>query len=282
VYSVALLAYGKPRAAPVAAAYFDASSLLPTAARMKRTSWTPVVVFFLIAVAISAPFFYWRTVLDWKGFAGPNFLKTTSYMWGPGIAGLVCYALYRRRFVKRITLWGFSFWKSLLVWVGPFLLLAALGLRTPDGGLDRTLPLMLLGFGVLTIVGEEVGWRWFLQDYLQRLHPLKKYIVVGVLWELWHLRFLGKLGQPVTAILITSVVVMLITVAVSIVIGYVTDRTRSLLFAVALHGWVDMCLEFPQRSTYVCAAVTVVLCAVFVFAGKTRDKNLLVPLPERT
>jgi len=237
---------------------------------MRKLAWMPVVVFYLIALAISAPLFYWRTILNWEGFSGPGFLKTASYMWGPGIAGLVCYALYRRMFKKEITVLGKSAVQSIVIWVVPFLLLAALGIKGPGGVVDHVMPLTLIGLGFLTIWGEEVGWRWFLQDYLAPLPRLKKYILIGVLWEVWHLRFLGKLGQPVLSILLTSLVVMAVTVLLSIIIGYVTDRTRSLFFACALHSWVNMCFEFPQVNTYIAAAVTVVLCALFCSPGKGR------------
>ena len=243
-------------------------------ARMKNRSGTPATVFYALALLISGPFFYWRDVLHWEGFAGPNVLKTASYMWGPGIAGLLCYALYRRKFKKRVTLWGFSAPKSLLVWLGPALLLAALGLRGPSGEADHLTPLMLIPLGFLTIWGEEVGWRWFLQDYLAPIHPLRKYILIGVMWELWHLRFLTKLGQPITSILLTSLVVLVITVLVSIIIGYATDRTRSLMVAVALHEWVDMCLEFPQPNVYICAAVMVALAAVACFGSNNQARAI--------
>jgi membrane protease YdiL (CAAX protease family) len=237
---------------------------------MKKLAWKPVVVFYLIALGISGPLFYWRTILDWKGFVGPDLLKTVSYMWGPGIAGIVCYALYRRMFKKEITVLGRSAVQSIAMWVVPFLLLAALGLREPGGSIDHVTPLTLIGLGLLTIWGEEVGWRWFLQDYLAPLPRLRKYVLIGVLWELWHLRFLGKLGQPILSILLTSLVVMVVTVLLSIAIGYVTDRTRSLAFAAALHAWVNLCLEFPQMHTYIAAGAMAVLCAVFCFSGKDR------------
>lgn len=75
---------------------------------MKKSYRTPVIVYYLLALAISGPFFYWRTILHWKGFNAPDYLKTLSYMWGPGIAGLICYLLYRQRFKKEITIWGSS------------------------------------------------------------------------------------------------------------------------------------------------------------------------------
>jgi membrane protease YdiL (CAAX protease family) len=235
---------------------------------MKKSYWLPVLVFFMLAVTISGPFFYWRSVLNWEGFQGPNVLKTASYMWGPGIAGIVCHFIFRNRYRKEITIWGSSLTKSLIIWFVPMLLLAALGVRTNSGTIDHTTPAVLSVLAITSIWGEEFGWRWFLQDYLQPLKPLTKYIIIGVLWELWHLRVLSKLGQPITAIIFSSIVVMAVTVALAVVIGLVTDRTKSLFFACALHAWVDMCAEFPGLTTYICAGVTVMLCACFYFTWK--------------
>lgn len=239
----------------------------------RKFSWQPVVVYYLLALAISGPFFYWRTMLDWKGFAGPGILKTMSIMWGPGIAGLICYLLYRHRFTKEITVFGKSWLKSVVIWVAPFLLLAALGLKK-EGGTDHTTPLIFIGFGFLSIWGEEIGWRWFLQDYLKPLHPMKKYILIGVLWELWHMRFMGKLHDSLLHALVSSMLVLVVTIAISILIGFVADRTKSLTFACALHAWIDMLAEFGQLNTYIAAAAMLVLCAVLVFTGKKASHAL--------
>jgi membrane protease YdiL (CAAX protease family) len=239
----------------------------------RAISWRVVVTFYLIALAISGPFFYWRTILDWRGFTAPGFLKSVSYMWGPGIAGLICYAIFRRSFKKQITIEGFSALKSAMVWIVPFCALAAIGLKTKTGT-DHATPLSLIGIGLLTIWGEEVGWRWFLQDYLASMRPLKKYLLVGVLWEFWHLRFLSRLHEPIWSIALSTVATLVIVAALSIIIGYVTDRTRSLTFACTLHAWVDMLAEFPQMSTYIAAGIAIALCAYYCFVDKGRPSRL--------
>jgi membrane protease YdiL (CAAX protease family) len=245
---------------------------------MKHRGYFPVVLFFVLAVAISGPFFYWRTILDWKGFQGPPILKTLSYMWGPGIAGIICHLLYRKHYTKEITITGRSPLQSLLIWVGPLLLLTALGIPGKNGTTDHTTPLLLIGMGFLTIWGEEFGWRWFLQDYLSPLKPWKKYLLIGVLWELWHLRFLSKLGQPLPAIILSSLLVLVVTVLIAFLIGFITDRTRSLAFAAALHAWIDLCFEWSNLNTYICAIATLAL-AIFFALRAGRREAALIPAP---
>jgi hypothetical protein len=244
---------------------------------MRKLNPIPVIVYYVLALAISGPFFYWRSILHWKGYHGPNFLKTPSYMWGPGIAGIVCYFLYRHTFKKEITIWGSSLVKSLAIWFGPLLLLAAIGVRKPDGSLDHTTPLIFTVFAFFSIWGEEFGWRWFLQDYLKPMKPLKKYILIGVLWELWHLRFFNWVGDPVLAILTRSILIMTITVLIAILIGLVTDKTKSLFFACTLHGWIDLCSEMPGLNTYITAGVMVALCAYFYFTWDKTKETLTSP-----
>jgi len=139
--------------------------------------------------------------------------------------------------------------------------------------MDHTTPALLSVLAFSSIWGEEFGWRWFLQDYLKVLSPMKKYILIGVLWELWHLRFLAKAGQPVLSIILSTIVTTARVIILAIIIGVVTDRTRSLFFASALHGWVDLCAESPGLTTYISAGLMVALCVYFYVTWEKPPKE---------
>jgi hypothetical protein len=38
----------------------------------------------------------------------------------------------------------------------------------------------------VSILGEELRWRGFLQDALRPLPPVKRFVLIGVMWEFWH------------------------------------------------------------------------------------------------
>jgi membrane protease YdiL (CAAX protease family) len=89
---------------------------------------------------------------------------------------------FRRSHRRIITLGGNSWGRSILFYAAPFLLLAAFRAHTLYG---YALPALVAAFPMfVSILGEELGWRGFLQDALRPLSPVKRFLdwrVVGVL-----------------------------------------------------------------------------------------------------
>ena len=98
----------------------------------KKVNWLSVVVFYILACAISWPFFWWRDMnaSSWAQLKMPNFLKTWSYMWGPGISAIVCLWIFKKNHFKTITFFGHSVLKSFTFYLVPVIALAAIGI--PD------------------------------------------------------------------------------------------------------------------------------------------------------
>lgn len=222
-----------------------------------RVKWLHVIVYYVIACAISWPFFWWRDMLHWEGFQGPNFLKIAAIMWGPGIAALICLFLFRKTHLRTISLLGTHKIRSLVFWFAPLLLLAALGVEY-NGSYSHTYPLLISVFAVFTVLGEEVGWRGFLQDAVRPVKPVYRYMLIGILWELWH--FTNRTHdktflQAALAVAIFAV----ITILLSWLIGMAVEKSKSILVATAIHGWVNLTLELPGITTYISAAFAVAL-----------------------
>lgn len=103
--------------------------------------------------------------------------------------------------------------------------------------LPTVLPVLLVVqcFGA---VGEEIGWRGFVQPRLeQRWSVVGSAVVVGVLWGLWHPQTIGESPGIAVAFLVS-------TVAISVIMGVVTDcfGLDRVLFASAFHGTVNTAL----------------------------------------
>ncbi|MFI7059618.1 CPBP family intramembrane glutamic endopeptidase [Kribbella sp. NPDC050124] len=107
-------------------------------------------------------------------------------------------------------------------------------------------------FGVLVVTmiigaaGEELGWRSYLQPYLQtRFSVLRSSLIVGLLWGFWHI------GGFQHGLVYMGLFVVMAT-AISVVMGAVLQEARrtNLVVATAAHAAVNlgMMLVFVEES----------------------------------
>jgi membrane protease YdiL (CAAX protease family) len=82
------------------------------------------------------------------------------------------------------------------------------------------------------VVGEETGWRGFLQPRLrERFGLVSAGLVTGVAWTLWHLPIYLGLGAAAFATFAFWVIPL------AVVMGFVAERTRfSIIVATVMHG----------------------------------------------
>jgi len=213
-----------------------------------RVDWLAVGAYYLIACAVSWPFFWWRDMAaeSWRAWQIPNFLKVASFMWGPGVAALVCFVVFRRRHRRTITLLGSSPWRSLAFYLIPLALLGAFG-----GHADRFRGFPAAGFIAIlaftSIFGEELGWRGFLQDALRPLAPWKRWASIGVLWEFWHFTNRVHSGSWIRIAIVLSISYPAV-ILLAWIIGKAAEKSRSVLVATSLHLWVDLVFEAFEGS----------------------------------
>ena len=236
-----------------------------------QVRWLHVVVYYLIACAISWPFFWWRDILHWEGFRGPGFLRTASIMWGPGISAIICLLLFRKTHKRTITFFGTDTVKSLIFWFAPLILLAILGVKDETGKTSHVFPLMLSVFAIFTVVGEELGWRGFLQDAVRPMKPVYRYMLIGIMCELWH--FTNRTHDRTVLQAVTIVSIWAVTtIILSWIIGMAVEQSKSVVVASAIHGWVNLVFEASELHTYICAGFAIVL---WIWLLKTWNKPFL-------
>jgi membrane protease YdiL (CAAX protease family) len=192
-------------------------------------------------------------------------------MWVPALATLITIKLITKEKISS-TLFSFgTSWKPYLVtalviplsFIITYLFTWALGLGQPDWqlksffalitstGADMStapppgLLLTLLFIVSLTIApflnsiagfGEEWGWRGYLLPRLMPLGKWKAYLLVGVIWGLWHAPLVAigfnYPGSPTLGILM----MVLLTTSISVYINELTLRYRSAILAGWIHG----------------------------------------------
>jgi membrane protease YdiL (CAAX protease family) len=122
-----------------------------------------------------------------------------------------------------------------------------------------------LGSVLLPPIGEELGWRGYLQP------RVRSSLVVGAIWALWHLpTAIGHLETfPLFAVS---------CVAASILIGWLRDRGASLVACVAAHAGLNLQLAHasPAAMMIVRSALAIV---VLVSAARVTAARSVEPRP---
>jgi membrane protease YdiL (CAAX protease family) len=205
---------------------------------------------------------------SWQAWRFPAALKTSTYMWGPGLAALAVLGLRRHHHRRTITFFGRSRRLSVAFFVLPLVALAVA--YAPLVGIRAAVVGVLAVIGFFNILGEELGWRGFLQDALRPLPRGWRYLTIGILWEFWH--FTNRThGSDASAAVLGLMLSYPTVIALSVVIGEATDLAGSLAVAVTLHFWIDALFEVPRVvdgpawPTYLVFGLSLVYWAVLLW-----------------
>jgi len=211
----------------------------------KATNWLSVVTYYFIACFISWPFFWWRDIESesWALWNVPNFVKTASYMWGPGIAAIICFYLFRKTHIRSVTFFGTSISKSLLFWLVPEIAFSISTMHSAEA-------FTFIFTGFFITLGEELGWRGFLQDALRNIKPIKRAIIIGVMWEFWHFTTRMSLGPQISTFVRIGIFIIALSI-ISYLLIKLTEKTKSLFIPVTVHAWINTLFEFSSTTTFI-------------------------------
>ena len=128
-------------------------------------------------------------------FSGLDAEKIILPQFGPGVAAVVMIAWFRNdnlkikiapkrvSFSKYIVAFGLPMLVSTLLFLIYSQFIHPLTISFPNAASFT----MMVGGILLGAFGEELGWRSYLQNLLdKRLNGLAAFLIVGVLWSLWH------------------------------------------------------------------------------------------------
>ncbi|MEQ8625530.1 MAG: CPBP family intramembrane glutamic endopeptidase [Vicingaceae bacterium] len=202
---------------------------------MKRNkiSWKRIIVFFIIATAISSIFRFdiFELKSELEKFPTWIYILITVLLEGSGviIGGLIALTLLKKKRETQISFFGTSKKKSLLMAAIPIIILTLIGVNN-----DFEMNLHLYGLMAITgtfiyCVMEEYGWRGYLQEELSSLKNWQKYLIIGILWYLWHLTFLtdASVGD--------NLFFLAMMIFGSWGIGQVAESTKSILACACFH-----------------------------------------------
>jgi membrane protease YdiL (CAAX protease family) len=132
--------------------------------------------------------------------------------------------------------------KTLIAFVIPLLLFgisffigkqAGINVQVTEN-LQSILPVMIVGI-LIGAVGEEIGWRGFLQPVLEKKHNvLIAAIIVGTIWGLWHIGHYKNGALFMLGFL-------LFTISASIIIAWILRETQyNIIIATVFHIAVNL------------------------------------------
>lgn len=234
-----------------------------------------IIIFYIIACLISWPFFLLRDVFPDSYIAQSlsNKIITLGYMWGPGIAALVSFFIFKNRHKRTITFKGTSLTKGILFYFLPFLIYKLVTLLNDGyGDVPNDYFLVAIPTGFLLILGEELGWRGYLQDVLRGMTEWKKWVFLGFLWETWHFTR-GMTQGTIPGIILRKLFLYVTVIGLTFLIGKLTERTRSLFVAMAIHTWVNMLFEYNSINTYIATGINILLWVYLIYNWKGNSEE---------
>lgn len=198
---------------------------------LPKVNWVVISVVIIIAIGLSAPFH-----LGWIGFEdiGMGFIPSRfAYMLaaiGPLVAGCLLWQHNKKVGKQHVSLFGASKVKSIAFALTPIVCFSIFGFENPEGMNKYFYAFLFVGMNLVYALAEEFLWRGTLQDGLRPLGWLARFAIVGLVWGLWHLRFTGDASN--------IFLFLFLTVGSSIGLGKITEETRSLFLAAALHLFI--------------------------------------------
>ena len=217
---------------------------------------------------------------------------------GPAIAGIWVTGITGGRAGIRNLLSGVVRWRVELRWwlfalcFFPLLMVLAIGVNRLagndlGGNLSGEVPsnwllLPLLAGVLLAALVEEIGWRGYAWPQLRNRYPLLPAgVILGILWACWHLPLFFIKGMPQANLPFLPYLFM--TIAVSILLGWLYSRTQSILLATLCHASLNGAGSFPgshsMSALATFAGLALTLAAGLVFLSRTTSSKESIPGP---
>jgi len=199
-----------------------------------KPNWHVIIAYYFLACLWSWPLFWWRDThpASWKALPIPPEFQSPFVMWGPGLAAIMVFFVFPQMRSGFLTLSGSSWKRSVLCFLIPIgfaWISYAIESKRFSGKL--VVDLIVWGFACL---GEELGWRGFLQGALQPLGRIRGCFLISLMWTVWHFTTTWDGWISHVEVLFPTLLTL------TFVMAFLTQRTGSLALPVTVHAWVDL------------------------------------------
>jgi len=208
---------------------------------MKRLSIF-IVVFILLAFGLSAPVHLGFTQSLFQEETKSFIISNWGYLlagFGPLIAGLIALRLHKN-ISHRISILGEERLKNTLISLLPLASFSIIGLDNSSGINIHYFGFLFAAINTIYAFFEEFAWRRYLQNALEPINKHLKYILIGIVWWLWHMRFSTDFDLYIFP---------LICIGGGYLLGKLSDDTRTIMPVVYLHTLIILLTNSGNVST---------------------------------
>jgi membrane protease YdiL (CAAX protease family) len=110
-----------------------------------------------------------------------------------------------------------------------------------------------IGLSVLVapvVLGEELGWRGYLQLRLFPDRPLNAALATGFIWGIWHYPLILADGEPTNSTTVTLIAFPIATMTFSVFLGWVRAVTGSVWATSVAHASNNVTNDSLQRLAF--------------------------------
>lgn len=206
--------------------------------KMQKFNVKRFIIFFIIATLVSNVFRFDVFGLNKEIEKIPKiiYISMRVLLEGSGvlIAALIALHQLKKERSVSITLLGTSKIKNIFMITIPLVLITIAGVKNEYGINSHLYALTIYCVTLLYCIFEEYGWRGYLLEEFKNIVPSQKYILIGVLWYIWHLSFLQDTSLQSNLFFLVAMILG------SWGIGQVVDSTKSILSGACFHLIIQM------------------------------------------
>jgi uncharacterized protein len=152
------------------------------------------------------------------------------------------------------------------------LVMSALGKTYIPNGYSTNLLIITVFGALIGCIGEEIGWRGFMQPAFNKKYSLfRSGVFTGILWGAWHL------GKLTTYGIIGYLLFILLITELSVMMAWIYSKSNGNMICMALfHLGVNISsiLLLTEREGImfyiVACAISTLICSVIVFADRRK------------
>ncbi|MBK8723710.1 MAG: CPBP family intramembrane metalloprotease [Saprospiraceae bacterium] len=219
-------------------------------------NWKYVVVFYCLALILAFPFNSFMTEDFHHRLTDGTIFYKSSFM-PAGIATLIAGLLafkFDKTFIKKVTFLGQNRIKNLIISIVPMVVFSISGLQN-----DLNINPNLFGFIIsltflIYALTEEIFWRGYLINAFIPLGRFKNYLILGLLWWIWHIPFGNNLDNKLFFLMI---------VGGSFLIGQFVEATKSFLTTAGIHSIMNIGSNTNWTKLFL-IDLTIIIVTIFI------------------